>query len=150
MAVALLLHVLGVVVWVGGMFFALVALRPAAMATLQPPQLLPLMAATMSRFLSWVAGTIIVILGSGFYMIAAMGGFRAVGTHVHVMLAMGILMMLIFVHIRVAPFRRLAGAVVSQSWPRAGAAMASIRKYIAVNLGLGLLTIAIAILGRAW
>ena len=45
------LHVMGVVVWVGGMFFAHMALRPAVQS-LAPPERLPLLAATLSRFIA--------------------------------------------------------------------------------------------------
>ena len=55
MQVARWLHLLGVVVWVGGMFFAHMALRPALPRRSQPPQRLPLLAATLSRFIAWVA-----------------------------------------------------------------------------------------------
>lgn len=149
MSVALLLHLIAVVVWVGGMFFALTALRPAAIATLKPPQLLPLMAATLARFFVWVGGLIAVILGSGFYMIAGLGGFSASGPHVHLMLAFGIAMILVFLYVRLVPFRRLQEAVRNAAWPDAGAAMGTIRRLVALNLVLGLLTIAVAVFGRA-
>jgi len=37
MAYAVTLHILGAVIWVGGMFFAYMALRPAIVETLEPP-----------------------------------------------------------------------------------------------------------------
>lgn len=148
MSLALLFHLLAVVIWVGGMFFALVALRPAAIATLQPPQRLPLFAAALTHFFLWVTVAIVVILASGFYLIAALGGFRAAGTHVHAMMTLGIVMMLIFVHIRVVSYRRLQAAVATQSWPDAGAAMGSVRRFVSINLVLGVVTVAVAVLGR--
>ena len=42
MQIARWLHLLGVVVWVGGMFFAHMALRPSVLA-LNPPERLPLL-----------------------------------------------------------------------------------------------------------
>ena len=73
------LHLLGVVVWVGGMFFAHMALRPAAQA-LPPPQRLPLLAATLTRFVAWVGvRSIVILVGSGIAMIVLLGGMRAVG-----------------------------------------------------------------------
>ncbi len=47
----LLLHLLAVVAWVGGMFFAHFCLRPAAVEVLEPPARLPLMLAALRRFL---------------------------------------------------------------------------------------------------
>jgi uncharacterized membrane protein len=147
MQIARWIHLLGVVVWIGGMFFAHMALRPAAQA-LPPPQRLPLLAATLGRFLSWVAVAIVGILVSGGVLIVMLGGWRGVGPAVHVMTGVGALMMLLYAHIVAGPFRRLRAAAGAAEWERAAAAMAQVRKLVAVNLGLGLLTITIAVLGR--
>ena len=50
---ALTLHILGAVVWVGGMFAAYVCLRPAAGA-LEPPQRLTLWRGFFAKFFPWV------------------------------------------------------------------------------------------------
>jgi uncharacterized membrane protein len=55
--------------------------------------------------------------------------------------------MLIFGHIFFSPFRRLKRHVAAQEWQAAGAAMAIIRKLVAINLILGLITILIGGLG---
>lgn len=141
------LHLLGVVVWIGGMFFAHMALRPAAQA-LPPPQRLPLLAATLTRFVQWVAVAIVAILGSGIALIAMVGGMAQVGWWVHAMTGLGILMMLVYAHLVAAPLRRLRAAVAAAQWERAGAAMGQARKLVAANLVLGLVTITIAVLGR--
>jgi uncharacterized membrane protein len=130
------------------MFFAYMALRPVAAALLEPPQRLPLWQATLRKFFAWVWAAVALILGSGLWMIKTLGGFGAIGVYVHVMFAIGILMMLIFVHIFFAPFRRLTRFVDTQDWKSAGAALGQIRKLVGVNLILGLITIAVAILGR--
>lgn len=141
------LHLLGVVVWVGGMFFAHMALRPAAQA-LPPPQRLPLLAAAVTRFVQWVAVAIVAILASGIALIAMVGGMAQVGWWVHAMTGIGILMILLYAHLVASPLRRLRAAVAAAEWERAGAAMAQVRKLVAANLVLGLVTITIAVLGR--
>ena len=148
MEMARLLHVLGIVVWVGGMFFAYMALRPAAATLLEPPQRLPLWQGTLRRFFSWVWGAIGLVLLSGLWMIHALGGFKSIGVYVHVMFAVGLVMMLIFAHVFFAPFRRLTRFVEAKDWKPAGAALGQIRKLVGLNLILGLVTIAVAILGR--
>ncbi len=148
MSIALLLHLSAVIVWVGGMFFALAALRPAAMATLDPPQRLPLLAATLGQFFRWVSLAIVLLLCTGAYLIVTMGGMRVVGPYVHAMIGLGVLMMLIFGHIRFASYRRLQAAVAAHAWPEACAAMGSVRKLVLVNLVLGAITVVIAVLGR--
>ena len=148
MEIARLLHVLGVVVWVGGMFFAYMALRPVAASLLEPPQRLPLWQATLRRFFSWVWAAVALILASGLWMIHVLGGFGAVGPYVHVMLATGLAMMAIFAQVFFAPFRRLTRFVDAKDWKAAGAALGQIRKLVGLNLILGLITVAVAILGR--
>ena len=148
MEIARWLHVLGVVVWVGGMFFAYMALRPVAAALLEPPQRLPLWQATLQKFFTWVWVAVALILGSGLWMILLSGGFKAVGPYVHLMLALGLAMMAIFAHVFFASYRRLTRFVQTQDWKSAGAALGQIRKLVGVNLVLGLLTVSVAILGR--
>ncbi|MCY1375181.1 Copper resistance protein D [compost metagenome] len=59
-----------------------------------------------------------------------------------VMATLGILMVVIFGHIRFALFKRLTRAVSASDWPAGGAALASIRTWVGVNLILGVATIA--------
>jgi len=138
------LHVMGVVVWVGGMFFAHMSLRPAVQS-LAPPERLPLLAATLTRFLAWVAVAIVAILASGGAMIAMMA---TIGPHVHAMTAVGLVMTAIYAYIVVVPLRILRGAVSARDWPRGGGAMQRIRQLVAVNLVLGVIVIAVAYLAR--
>jgi len=148
MEIARFLHVIGVVIWVGGMSFAYMTLRPAAAVLLEPPQRLPLWQATLSRFFTWVWIAVGLIVVSSAWMLVALGGMRSVGVYVHIMLAIGVVMMLIFAHVFFAPYRRLTRAVQAKDWPAGGAALAQIRKLVGLNLILGLLTVAVAILGR--
>lgn len=147
MGIALLLHLLGVVVWVGGMFFAYMALRPVAATVLEPPLRLGLWAGVFGKFFPWVWLSVALILGSGLYMWMALGGADA-PLYVLAMMVMGIVMMLIFAHVFFAPYKKLKRAVAEQAWPAGGAALAQIRLLIGINLGIGLLTIAVAILGH--
>ncbi|UCC57322.1 MAG: CopD family protein [Gammaproteobacteria bacterium] len=149
MGIALSLHVLAVVVWVGGLFFAYMVLRPEAASQLEPPARLALWSGVFRRFFPWVFVCIGLILLTGFWMITAFfGGFAVVGTHVHLMLGLGIVMMLIFFHVFFAPFKRLKQAVANADWPEGGRYLAQIRVLVAVNLVLGVVTIAIASAGR--
>ena len=145
----LLLHVLGVVVWVGGMFVMHVAVRPAAVELLQPPQRLPLLASVLKRFFFWVHIAIVAVLLSGIGMILEGGGFRNAHLSVHLMLAIGVTMMAVFLHIRLGPFRRLQAAVVSSDWPLAAERLGQVRQLVTTNLVLGIITIAVATVGRA-
>jgi uncharacterized membrane protein len=149
MAIAITLHVLAVVIWVGGMFFAYMAQRPAAMG-LEPPQRLPLWARTFARFFPWVWASVILLPATGYYMIYRMGGFGSVGLYVHIMQGLGILMILIFLHVFFAPYRRLNKSLAVNDIPGAGKQLATIRKLIGLNLSIGIILIAIVMLLKNW
>ena len=145
MGVALLLHVLAAVIWVGGMFFAYMALRPAAASLLEPQQRLTLWAGVFSRFFPWVFIAIAILLATGLWMVFAVhGGFSAVRPYITLMFITGVVMMLIFFHVYFAPFRRLRQAVAAADWAAGARQLAQIRVLVAVNLVLGLLVIAMA------
>lgn len=148
--VALILHALSAVVWVGGMFFAHQALRPAA-AALEPGPRLLLWSGTLGRFFAWVIAAIVLLLLSGYAMVfAVFGGFAKIGLHVQLMQGIGILMMLLFFHLYFAPWRRLRAAVARQDWAEGGRQLTQIRTIVTVNLVLGLIVVAIGSSGRYW
>jgi uncharacterized membrane protein len=148
--VALSLHVLAAVVWVGGMFFALLMLRPAT-APLDPGPRLELWSRVLERFFLWVMAAIVLLLASGYGMIFGVyAGFRGIGLHVNIMQAVGIIMMLLFFHLYFAPWRRFQAAVGRQDYPEAAGQLNQIRVIVTINLILGLITIAVGSSGRYW
>jgi uncharacterized membrane protein len=144
MVTALLLfaHLLGVVLWVGGMAFAHWFLRPAVQA-LEPPQRVALMQRVLQRFLAAAGVAVLVTLASGGVLMAL--GLR--GLHVHAMAALGVAMAAIYGHVRFVLYARLARAAEAQDWPAGGAALGTIRRWVGFNLGLGVVVIAVALLG---
>jgi len=148
--VALSLHALAAVVWVGGMFFALVMLRPAT-APLEPGPRLELWSRVLERFFLWVMAAIVLLLASGYGMIFGVyAGFRGIGLHINIMQGVGIIMMLLFFHLYFAPWRRFRAAVGRQDYPVAAAQLNQIRVIVTINLILGLITIAVGSSGRYW
>lgn len=143
----LALHVLAVVIWVGGMFFAYNALRPAAAEVLEPPHRLKLWVATFCRFFPWVWLSVIVILISGLWMMMSL---PKAPTHIHIMTGLGILMMLIFGHVYFGPYKRLKQAVANEIWPEGGKHLGQIRTLVGINTIIGLVTIIVATAGRNW
>ena len=142
------LHMLSAVIWVGGMFFAYVCLRPIAAQTLEPAQRLTLWQGVFSKFFPWVWATIALLIVSGHGMIAMMGGFAHIGTHVHIMLGTGYVMMAIFGHLFFSPYKKLSREVAAQNWLDAGIQLNIIRKMVGINLMIGLATVAVAAGGR--
>lgn len=151
-AVLKLLHVLSIVFWVGGMAFAHFCLRPSVQL-LEPPDRLRLLQAVMKRFFAGVLVAALLALATGLWMIgrvakeSVQAGLNfAMPLDWTIMATLGIVMIAIFGHIRFALFKRMSRAVQASDWPAAGAAMASIRQWVLVNLVIGVLVIAIALL----
>jgi uncharacterized membrane protein len=143
----LLVHLLGAVVWVGGMVFALFCLRPAAIAILSPPQRILLMHAALGRFFTIVVMAIVLMLATGVTMLLAVG-MKNMPFAWQWMIGLGIAMMSIFFHLRAAPFARLGRCVQAQDWPAAARQLDQIRLGVTLNLAIGLSIIAIMKLGR--
>ena len=142
-------HVLGVVIWVGGMFVLHFAVRPSAARLQEPSVRLTFLSSALGRFMSWAALAIVAVLASGLAMILIGGGFRNAHLSVHVMFAVGLLMMALYLHIRFAPFKRMRAAVMTGDWAVAAANLDMVRKLVLINLMLGFIVIAIATIGRA-
>lgn len=147
-AMLLFVHLAGVVLWVGGMFFAYVCLRPTAAETLEPPLRLRVWRGVFRRFFVWVWIAVVGILISGYAMLGHIG-FAAAPKYLHAMAGGGMVMALIFVYVFAVPYRALDRAVLAQDWAAAGLALARIRRAVHANLWLGILVIVIATLGRA-
>jgi uncharacterized membrane protein len=141
MTISILLHLFASMVWLGGMVFALFALRPAAIAVLAPPQRLPLMSAALRRFFFLVGGAVLVLLATGLHLIIAEGGFAATRMGVNIMLGGGLLMMAIFALIATSYDQRLRSLVAEEQWPAAGAQLEKTRKLVAFNLALGVVIV---------
>ena len=150
MALLVALHALAAVIWVGGMFFAYMVLRPSA-GPLEPPLRLTLWRRVFGRFFPWVWASIVILLASGYGLVFLhFGGFAGVGVHVHIMQATGILMMLLFLHLFFGPWRRFGEAVDKQAFPLAAQKLNQIRQIVAINLVLGLVTVVAGASGRFW
>ena len=150
MILGLTLHILGAVVWVGGMFLAYVVLRPAA-GMLDPPARLALWRGVFERFFPWVWASIAALLLSGYGMLfLALGGFAGAGVHVHVMNLTGLIMMALFLHLWFAPWRRLRRALDGGDTAAAAQQLGQIRTIVAINLSLGLITAVVGASGRYW
>lgn len=144
----IVLHLLAAVVWVGGMFFAYLALRPAAGA-LDLSDRLPLWGRVFQNFFLWVWLAVILLPVTGYAMIfGVMGGMKAAGMHVHIMQGLGWLMILAFMHIYFAPYRRLQQGIARGDLQTAAKKLNQIRLIIAINLTLGLIVITVAAAGR--
>ena len=145
----LLLHVLSVIIWVGGMFFAYMCLRPVAASQLEPPVRLQLWVGVFAKFFPFVWLAVILLPLTGYTMISSLyNGMGNAPLYVHIMNGLGSLMIFIYLHVFFAPYQRLKRAVAAQDWPAGGKSLAQIRVLVGINTTLGLVTALIASGGR--
>jgi uncharacterized membrane protein len=148
--ILLAIHLLAAVFWVGGLAFAYTVLRPSA-APLDAATRLPLWGRVLGRFLPWVGVSILALLGSGVAMIfLVFGQPSGAPPYVNLMAATGILMMLMYVRVVFAPWRRFRGALDRGALPEAAQSLNQIRLIVGLNLFIGVVTVVVGGTGRYW
>lgn len=144
-ALAYTLHVLAALVWVGGMFFAWMVLRPAAGAALEGPARLKLWVEVFQRFFVWVWVAVVVLPISGVGLIQLrFNGFETAPRYVQVMIGLYLVMTALFIRIQSLQLPELRNAVVAEDWPAGAAALGKIRRLVGCNLIIGLVLVALA------
>lgn len=139
------LHTLAALVWVGGMFFAWMILRPAAVAKLQTPERLSLWLEVFRRFFLWVWIAVLVLPVSGMGMLhLRFAGFEAAPRYVQIMMGLYLVMLALFLRIQVLQLPQLKQAIETQQWPLGGEVLARIRRLVGSNLLVGMALVAIA------
>ncbi|MBF0160654.1 MAG: hypothetical protein HQL88_00065 [Magnetococcales bacterium] len=147
-ALLMAIHILAALIWVGGMFFAHMFLRPAAL-TLPTEQRVDLWFGVLSRFFPWVWGVIVALPLSGYgLLLTAFAGQKGTSHSVQIMQLLGWTMILIFVFLYVAFYRNMAQRVRKRLIPEAGLYLNRIRILVSVNLILGITTVLVAASGR--
>ncbi len=149
-ALTIAVHGLSAAIWVGGMFFAYICLRPS-LGSLEPPQRLQLWDQVFRRFFAWVWIVAAALpLTGNFLIVSVYGGFANVGLNIHVMNGVGWIMIALFAALYFIPYGRFKTAVGNQDWPLAAKNLNTIRQIVAINLVLGLIVTGIATSGRYW
>ncbi len=135
----LCVHLLSVILWLGGMFFALACLRPA-LGELQPPQRASVMLGALRRFFNYVLGAIVLIWISGTAMYVPIGAKYAPPGW-NVMVGLAIVMTILFLVIRFLIYPKAVAAVTGSQLPVAANALNRIRTLVLINLVLGVLVV---------
>ncbi len=144
-ALAYSLHVLAALIWVGGMFFAWMILRPAAMTALDGPPRLKLWVEVFQRFFVWVWVAIVILPISGVGLLQIrFNGFETAPRYVQVMMGLYIVMVALFIRIQSLQLPELRKAVEAQDWAAGAGALGRIRRLVGCNLIVGLVLVAIA------
>ena len=149
-SIAIMFHMLAAVIWVGGMFFAHFVLRQAAGAMADQDRL-ALWGRVFGQFFPWVWAAIVVLFATGYWMVATtFGGFGGMALYLKLMNGIGILMVLIYLHLWFAPYKRFRRALESGDPTTAAKPLGQIRLMVTANLFLGLVVVMIGASGRYW
>lgn len=139
------LHVLAALIWVGGMFFAWMVLRPAAMKALEGPARLKLWVEVFQGFFVWVWVAVVILPISGVGLIhLRFSGFETAPRYVQIMMGLYLVMTALFIRIQALNLPELRKAVLAEDWPTGAAMLGKIRRLVGINLSLGLLLVAVA------
>lgn len=151
MTVLLALHIVAATIWVGGMFFAYVILRPS-IGGIEPAAERPkLWRRVFERFFQYVTISVITLIATGYGMLfLVFGGFANAGIYIHVMHGVGLVMFLAYGHLRFAAWPKFRNAVDAADFAEAATRLGLIRKIVALNLGLGWITIIAGATGPYW
>ena len=139
------LHVLAALIWVGGMFFAWMILRPAAGIALDGPSRLKLWVEVFQRFFTWVWIAVVILPISGVALLQMrFSGFETAPRYVQIMMGLYIVMVALFIRVQSLQLPELRKAVDAQEWAQGAAVMGRIRRVVGGNLIVGLVLVAIA------
>ncbi|WP_044419908.1 CopD family protein [Pseudomonas syringae group genomosp. 3] len=139
------LHVLAALVWVGGMFFAWMVLRPAVIAALEGPARLKVWVQVFPRFFIWVWAAVIMLPVTGIGMIQLnFTGFETAPRYVQIMMGLYVVMVALFLRIHSLQLPELRRAVDAGQWAEGAAALGHIRRLVGINLIIGLAVVALA------
>ncbi len=143
-------HQLSALVWVGGMFFAIMVLRLAA-GELEPPVRAPLWGRVFARFFPWVWVSVILLPVSGYWLVFSVwGSFAELPLNGHLMQGLGWVMIVIYLYLWFGPYRQFREALQETDFPRAGSHLNRIRQLVTTNLVIGLINAIVGSTGRYW
>lgn len=138
------LHVIGAALWVGGLGYAIIVLRPSIAVLDQPAARIQLHLQSMKRFLRLTWHIMPLVLLTGWVMVFTLyGGFAALPWAVNAMQAGALIMTAIFLYLYFGPFRRFRRAI------RPGPELIGrMRTLVTINLVIGVLVLVFASIGH--
>ncbi|CZT30290.1 CopD family protein [Pseudomonas cerasi] len=139
------LHLLAALVWVGGMFFAWMVLRPAVIAALEGPSRLKVWVQVFPRFFAWVWAAVVLLPITGIGMIQLnFTGFETAPRYVQIMMGLYVVMVALFLRIQSLQLPELRRAVEAEQWAEGAAVLGHIRRLVGINLIIGLAVVMLA------
>lgn len=144
MSLSLAIHTLAAVLWVGGMFFAHLVLRPST-GLLDPATRLALWERVLGRFYVWGWLSVVALLLSGIAMLfTGLGAAVMPARYISLMTILGILMAAIYGNVYFVHWPQFRRSVAAADWSAAEHAIERIRRLAWINLLLAVVTILVA------
>ena len=142
-AIALILHLVAINVWVGGTFFAIVILGRAIKNIAAAQQLL-LWQLVLERFFIWAWVAVFILLTSGTWMVYSIyGGFDTIPVYIMLMGLIALLMISVFIYIYFFPYQQYKLLVQTNDVDSCVQKLAVIRFAGTINMILGLCVVVV-------
>lgn len=136
-ALAIILHLVAINIWVGGMFFVIMVLSPVV-KTKEPAEQHRFWQKTLPRFFTWVWVALLVLLASGITMgVYRFNGLGNAPLYVMLMAILGVCMVTVFLLIYFVFYRRFKQAMQHNQADTARQQLRIIRLLGIVNMILG-------------
>lgn len=149
---AISIHSIAAVLWVGGIFLVYQVFRPAAVEQLEPPARLDLFLGIFSRFFPWVWLFIALIVLSGYWdWVTRLGGLNFQPLYLQLMHGIGWVMIILFAYLYFGLYLKFKMAVENKDYQNAGKILnTKMRPIIVTNLILGIVATAVGSSGIYW
>ena len=142
-ALALILHLVAINIWVGGTFFAIIILG-RAIRDIETAQRLVLWRLVFKRFFAWTWVAVVLLLSTGTWMVYGIyGGFDSVPPYIMLMGLFALLMVANYCYIFFVPYRQYQRLLQTNDTDACLRKLARIRLAGIINMVLGLCIVVI-------
>ncbi|MFT8419782.1 MAG: hypothetical protein ABF636_13285 [Acetobacter sp.] len=141
-SLVLALHLISIIMWVGGGAYAAIVLRPS-LSLLDQTQRNSVHLQTMARFFKGLTHAIPTALITGWLLVLHEGGFANAPWTTNAMQLLGLIMAVLFVRMYMGTYQKLRRAIRPQA-----AGFDSVRKQVLIIVALGILAVLSACLGH--
>jgi uncharacterized membrane protein len=148
MIVALPLHILAIVVWLGGLFCMSVMVSPAG-RDLDATAIAFHWQRVLARFFTWAWIALLLIVATGIALVQVrFGGFSNMPALHRANTAIGVPAIALFAYVFLVPWRRYCRSIAKSEWSAAERLLGHVRIVLAIILVLGVVASVISIVDR--
>jgi uncharacterized membrane protein len=149
MTLALPIHIVAIVVWLGGLFLMSLVVQPSIRG-LDSRLALSLWSRTLSRFMVWGSVSLIAIVASGIALVnLRFGGFSGMPTLHRLNMVIGIPAIALFAYVALVKWQRARRALARGDSIAAETSIRTIRRLMAIILAFGLIASIVSAVGRS-